>query len=174
MTRYSVEPSGEDFLRDLATRVSSLESHPHRVPAAKITAASGSIPNGVWTEAEFTGKEYDSDGIADIASRPKELVLQSPGVYTIQGALTYIANATGGRSIRLLRARDSIITEGPRLGSITPSSGANDFGMSLSWDILCLVGDRFLLSTIQASGGPLAVVRAHLSARYFSSTPEEE
>lgn len=174
MTRYSEEPSAESFLRDIARRVSVLETTPARIPTGKLTTTSGSIPNGNWVDVGFTGQEYDLDDIVDVVANPTELVLQSPGVYTISGALTYIANATGGRSLRLLRVRGGVVTEGPRFGPVAPSSGANDFGMSLTWDTLCLAGDRFRLSTIQASGGNLAVVRAHLSVKYFSSTPEEE
>lgn len=173
MTRYSEEPSGEAFFRDIARRISSLEAHPTRVPTAKLTTVSGSIPNDAWTEVAFTGEEYDSDDITDVVARPLELLLQTPGVYTIQGALTYTGNVTGGRGLRLLRTRGGVVTEGPRIGPVTPSS-ALAFGMQVSWDLLCLAGDSIRLSTVQVSGGNLAVVRAHLSAKYFSSTPEEE
>lgn len=173
MTRYSEEPSGEGFLRDLAHRVAVLESHPSRIPTAKLTATSGSIPSGAWTDFAFTAEEYDVDEIASVVESPMDLTLQTPGLYTVQAAITYTGNVTGDRGLRLLRTRGGVVTEGPRFGPVSsPTTLA--FGMQVSWDLLCLAGDSFRLSTTQSSGGNLAVVRAHLSARYFSSTPIEE
>lgn len=82
-------------------------------------AAQG-IPSAIgWTPVTFNSERYDNDNIHDTVTNPTRLTCRTAGVYTIDGALGFLPNATGIRagSIRLNGATILAAQSGPTVGS---------------------------------------------------------
>jgi hypothetical protein len=111
------------------------------------TKASGSAANGTADVTSYT-TEFDTTGSFNASSG----VFTAPtaGVYSGSACVSYVANATGARSLEI-QVNGSTVRTGPRI----PATSANDVGVSLGFTLRLNAGDTVKVRSIQTSGASL-------------------
>jgi hypothetical protein len=118
---------------------------------------SQSISNATNTNIAFDAELYDTDGFHDNATNNDRITIPSgkAGKYLITAAAGWPANATGERSMRLMK-NGSTSDNNNRVWNGFGSSSGNTI-MVVSRVVTAAVGDYFTIRVYQSSGGTLDI-----------------
>lgn len=118
-------------------------------------AAVQSIPNSAWTTMNWTVENVDTGGVH--ATNADTVVVTQPGLYAINGKVSYAGNATGQRACRLTLngALDANTISGSSV--IVPNNGASLAAAAATPTIYAqlALNDVIRVQTWQNSGGAL-------------------
>jgi hypothetical protein len=117
-----------------------------------------SIPNAAYTSVNLTSELYDvvqagDSPSHDNATNPTRIYARTTGVYTVGGAVSFAANATGVRSARVIK-NGSTATE-YLFNTAQAISGNNTSVVLPPVDIPLVAGDYVELQAYQNSGAAL-------------------
>jgi hypothetical protein len=118
---------------------------------------SQAISNATNTNLAFDAELYDTDGFHDTSTNNDRITIPSgkAGKYLITAAAGWPANATGERSMRLMK-NGSTSDNNNRVWNGFGSSNGNTV-MVISRVVNASVGDYFTLRVYQSSGGTLDI-----------------
>lgn len=121
-------------------------------PTARLhQAAAAAIANNTPTILAWDSEDIDSDSLHDPAVNPSRVTITRPGRYLILAQVNYAQNATGRRSINLLRNGSTLNAQGDQF-----PNNATDTSHPQIIDIQDLAaGDYIEVQTTQTSGGAL-------------------
>jgi len=126
------------------------------IAARVIRTSVQSIPNSTWTAIGFSQATFDDrpSGLSAhwSSGTPTRLTCQVAGVYIISGHISFSANSTGRRVVRILRNGTTQIA----LSSVNATS-TQIVHISLSALLKLSVGDYIELGAYQDSGGVLDI-----------------
>jgi hypothetical protein len=125
---------------------------PPTVQVRRTTAQS--IPNTTATAISFDAEDSDNDGMHSAGS-PTRLTCVTPGTYLVSGLIPYVANATGGREVRIVKNGVGVAVNGGRTLGPTPSGTIDSVILAPVIEVPLLVGDFLELTAVQTSGGAL-------------------
>lgn len=111
-----------------------------------------SLPNAAWTAINFDAEDVDSYGGHSTVTNTSRYTCQTAGWYTACGAVAYVPNSTGFRTVRLQingAAINSAITYVPNNGTAEPVA------ITPTRDIFLNAGDYVEAAGYQNSGGSL-------------------
>ncbi|MEX2103082.1 MAG: hypothetical protein WD805_03895 [Gaiellaceae bacterium] len=147
------------------------------IPAARaqhkdtLPVTTQAVPSGTFTKVTFDVETYDTDGMFDPAA-PTRLTVKTPGVYLVTGAVRWDPNATGSRSIGIVRNDIGIafLAADTRDAVATASTATRQ---NVSTVARLAAGDYVELKAEQTSGGSLNInhngsPQVHLSATWLA------
>ena len=133
---------------DLATLVAYLTPP----TAVMYRSTSQSIANNSYTTVDLTSELSDTNGAHDTSTNPSRYTCPIAGDWLLLGAGSIVANATGGRGIRLLKNGSAI--EGSAKFETNASASFGWVGQT-SLIVTLAVGDYVQMQLYQNSGGAL-------------------
>lgn len=140
-------------------------------PTARVarTQSAQSVPtgNGGPVAIEFDTEEFDTgDLFTPTPALDDRLAITQPGVYLLEGGLTFAANATGTRQVSLFSASGTVTVLARQTGFST--SAARPYGMTVSTVRRLDAGNAIQLTAFQESGSPLDVAQG--TGTFLSAT----
>jgi hypothetical protein len=124
--------------------------------ARGVSNATQSIPTGIGTDITFQTNAYNvgySGNIHNAAIQPTRFVAPITGVYHIEANLAFASNATGYRSVQLVRNGSASL--GPGV-TVTPLTGT-ETAVFVAADYLLTKDEYVTVQVVQNSGGALNV-----------------
>ncbi len=115
--------------------------------------ATTSCGNGSATVILFDTEAYDTDTMHSTSSNTGRITATTTGLYTVYGQVCMASNATGTRTLSLLKNGATTLANA-RLQSVIATNAYID----LEIDVQMTAGDYVELTMTQTSGGALATV----------------
>lgn len=115
--------------------------------------ATTSCTNGAATTILFDTEAYDTDTMHSTSSNTGRITATTTGLYTVYGQVCMASNATGTRTLSLLKNGATTLANA-RLQSVIATNAYID----LEIDVQMTAGDYVELTMTQTSGGALATV----------------
>lgn len=115
--------------------------------------ATTSCTNGAATVILFDTEAYDTDTMHSTSSNTGRITATTTGLYTVYGQVCMASNATGTRTLSLLKNGATTLANA-RLQSVIATNAYID----LEIDVQMTAGDYVELTMTQTSGGALATV----------------
>jgi hypothetical protein len=117
----------------------------------KLTAAQtiDTAHSGAWVPVHWNGEDND-EGAMHAGGTDRYIYARQPGLYEVSVSLEFAFNINGGRGLRLLR-NDAPI-EGTMVRRPPSISGGDETRISLTWQVLCVAGDKLSVDAFQQSG----------------------
>lgn len=152
----------------IATRQISQDTHLQKAALAVYAATAGThvnadkgarvyrttalaVGNAIWATIGFDAERWDTDGMHDTTTNTSQVVVQTAGWYVITGHISFAANATGARGIRVRLNGATVIAQDKRGNA--GASETTDLSIPTKWK--CAVGDVLQLQCYQTSGAAL-------------------
>lgn len=142
-----------DAAADIAAHAAIAAAHHAHVGARVYHSENTSIPNETWTALYFDSERYDTDDIHSVTVQTLRLTCKTAGKYVIALSVSFAANATGHRRIRIVHNGAD-----PIAGNFAPAINATVPCLSVA-TVYDLAVDGFLIAQVyQDSGGALDVL----------------
>lgn len=128
-------------------------SYPEVTPSARVyNNAHISLNNATLTNLTFNTERWDTDTIHDTTTNTGRLTCKTAGIYIVTGHVSFAANATGIRDVRILH--NGTTTYATTRADAAASGKTN---MTISSILSLAVNDYVELVAYQSSGGALNV-----------------
>lgn len=125
--------------------------------------ATSSTTNGASTVITFDTEQYDTDTMHSTSTNTGRITATTTGLYTVFGQVCMASNATGTRTLSLVKNGTTTVSNA-RLQSVIATNAYID----LEVDVQLTAGDYVELTMLQTSGGALSTV-AGLGNTWFSA-----
>lgn len=129
--------------------------------SALSAAASQSLNDSTWTGVNFNSEDFDVSTMHDNASNKSRFTIPTggDGLYLVGGAVTFDANATGQRGVRVAKNGTAIAGT----GEVRNTAGAGVTVTSTTHLVSLVAGDYVELQAYQSSGGALNISNTDVS-----------
>lgn len=122
-----------------------------------------SIPNEAFTPIEWPEEDWDSDAFHSTSSNKNRLVAPLDGLYIVTACVVFAGNATGLRSLQLVRnsvspSKTATYAEASDKGQEAPGVGAGGNAMAIHGQVPLKAGEYVNAIVWQNSGGALNVM----------------
>lgn len=139
-----------DFSASAGSLTAALKTEGARVYRTTDQSVSAVTESNITFDAE----RYDTNGLHSTSTNTGRLTAQQGGIYLIAATVSFAANATGFRALRLLLNGGTRIAE-QRTAAVTDSGFPTVLTVSTVWQLSA--GDYVTAAVYQNSGGSLAV-----------------
>lgn len=124
--------------------------------------ANQEIGDDDWITLALNSERFDTDTIHDLSTNNERLTCQTAGVYLVVGLVSWAANATGNRGVRIVKNGSDVIAE-----DYHQALASGGFIQGVKCIQQMEVGDYVTLVVKQDSGGALDVTGSNAFSPEF-------
>lgn len=115
------------------------------------------IGTGSWTAISFDTELTDTDSMIDVSGQPTRVTCSTPGSYIVKANVSWAANNTGVRGIRVTHKNSAGTTQATYGADLrqSVSNGATVTECTTGHGVVLAAGDYVIVEVYQDSGGNL-------------------